>query len=428
MIRSSILSVLRQARDTVPALALLGALAFAGVAQAATAPAEIKLGTLYASAGPLASISMPVYDGLKLWIDQKNADGGVFVKAYDKKIPIKLVSYDDQSNTATAATLYNQLITQDKVDLLVADSSSVLTSVAVPIARDHKMLLIDQTGTGATFFTPDNPYIVLIADPVSSIWPKPLADFLTQDGPKLGIKRVAMLYATNDFTGTQANAVRKFIKESKSGLELVYDQGVPTSTSNYTVLLNNIRASNPDAVIQLGYASNDIAFLRNVQDNGIKFKFLFAIYPGLETELLEKNVGTAGLNYVYTYVPSSELTYKTNFGMTLPEYKQAWDKAYGDSKVEFGFNSVAGYTTGLVLEKALGVAESMDQLALRKAIFSLSGKLKTLDGTFELDKNGAQIGAITPLGQLVAGADKKLQFVTVWPHDVATGKPVYPTP
>src|SRR6516164_4737582 len=173
-------------------------LASIGAAQAADAPAEIKLGTLYASSGRYASISMPVHYGLKLWVDQKNAEGGLYVKAFDKKIPLKLVAYDDQSSTATATTLYNQLIAQDKVDILIADSGSVLTSVAVPIARDHKMLLIDQTGTGVNFFTADNPYIVLIADPVSNIWPKPLADFLTQDGPKLGIKRIAMLYATND--------------------------------------------------------------------------------------------------------------------------------------------------------------------------------------------------------------------------------------
>jgi hypothetical protein len=32
-------------------------------------------------------------------------------------------------------------------------------------------------------------------------------------------------------------------------------------------------------------------------------------------------------------------------------------------------------------------------------MFSLSGNLKTLDGTFELDPTGAQIGEITPLGQ-----------------------------
>ena len=324
--------------------------------------------------------------------------------------------------------MYNQLITQDKVDVLISDSGSVLTSVAVPIARDHKMLLIDQTGTGATFFTPDNPYIVLMADPVSTIWPKPLADFLTHDGPALGIKRVAMLYATNDFTGTQANSIRKFIKEANSGVELVFDQGVPTETSNYTVLLNNISASNPDAVLQLGYASNDIAFLRNVADSGTKFKFLFSIYPGIETELLEKNLGAKALNYLFTYVTAKDLAYQPNFGMSLQEFEAAWHKKYADAHVEFGFNSIAGYTTGLVLEKALATAESLDQLELRKAIFALSGKLKTLDGSFELDATGGQVGELTPVGQFVPGDGEEAKLVTVWPPNLANGKPVYPRP
>jgi branched-chain amino acid transport system substrate-binding protein len=408
-------------------VAALLASAAIGAAQAADAPAEIKLGTLYASSGRYASISLPVHYGLKLWIDQMNADGGAFVKAFNKKIPLKLIAYDDQSNTATAATLYNQLITQDKVDILISDSGSVLTSVAVPIARDHKMFLFDQTGTGATFFTADNPYIALMADPVSSIWPKPLADFLTHDGPGLGIKRVAMLYATNDFTGTQANAVRKFLKESNSGVELVFDEGVPTETSNYTVLLNNIRASNPDAVLHLGYPSNDIAFLRNVQDSGIKFKFLFCIYPGTETELLERNLGDKALNYLFTYVTASKISYETNFGMPLKDFREAWEKKYAGSHVEFGFNSVAGYTTGLVLEKTLATTESLDQLALRKAVFDLSGKLKTLDGTFELDPTGAQIGEATPIGQLIPDNDH-LKLTVVWPQTFANGKPVYPRP
>jgi branched-chain amino acid transport system substrate-binding protein len=412
-------------RKTILSL-LISFAAFTCPAWSAEAPSEIKLGTLYASSGRYASISMPVHYGLKLWMDQKNAEGGVFVKAFNKKIPLKLVAYDDQSNTGTAANLYNQLITQDKVDILISDSGSVLTSVAVPIARDHKMLLIDQTGTGATFFTPDNPYIALMSDPVSTVWPKPIADFINEDGVKLGIKKVAIIYATNDFTGTQANAVRKFLKESNK-VEIVYDSGVPTETSNYTVLINNIRAANPDAVIHLGYAPNDIAFLRNLQDSGVKFKMLFCIYPGLETELLEKNVFAKGLNGVYTYVPSSEIDYKAEFGMALPEFKAAWEKKYTDGKVEFGFNSVAGYTTGLVLEKALSVASSLDQLELRKAIFSLSGKLHTLDGTFQLDETGAQIGEVTPLGQLVS-ENGHIKFVTIFPHDVANGKPIYPAP
>ena len=74
-------------------------LALARPVLAADAPSEIKIGHLHAGSGPYASISMPVYLGLKLWVDQTNASGGAFVKAFNKKIPLKLISYDDQSST-----------------------------------------------------------------------------------------------------------------------------------------------------------------------------------------------------------------------------------------------------------------------------------------------------------------------------------------
>lgn len=393
-----------------------------GVARAAPpAPAELKIGTLYASSGPFASISMPVYDALKIWINEQNAQGGVFVKPYGKKVPIKLISYDDQSSTATAATLYNQLITQDKVDLLIADSGSVLTSVAVPIAKEHKMFLFDVSGTGGTFFTKDNPYIGLMADPVSTIWPKYIADFLDDIGVKNGIKKVAILYSTNDFTGTQAAAVRGFIKKAGK-LDIVYDQGVPTSTSNYTVLLNNIAAHNPDAVLELGYVGNDIAFLRNLQDSGDKFRFVFTIYGGTEMDELMKNVGAAAMKGTFSYVPAALYDYKPNFGPTLEQFHAAWDKAYPKgSGVEWGANAVYGYMTGLVLQRTLATTESMDQMAIHKAVFGLSGKLNTLDGPFALNDEGAQIGEITPLGQLqMQGKDLKL--VAVYPPKFAKGK------
>src|SRR5574340_945079 len=173
-------------RTALTGLAAIGGLSVAPkvYAQAKQAPPEIKIGELYASTGPFAAISMPVYYGVRLWIDLENAKGGAYVKAFDKRIPIKLIAYDDHSSTATAATLINQLITQDKVDMLVSDSGSVLTSVAVPIAREHKQFLFDPTGTGAPFFTNPDPMIALLADPASTIWPKYAAEFLNKEGPK----------------------------------------------------------------------------------------------------------------------------------------------------------------------------------------------------------------------------------------------------
>jgi branched-chain amino acid transport system substrate-binding protein len=407
------------------ALLLSSMLAVATAAHAQTAPAEIKIGTLYASSGAFASISMPVYDAFKLWINQKNAEGGVFVKPYNKKIPIKLISYDDQSSTATAATLYNQLITQDKVDLLIADSGSVLTSVAVPIAKEHKQFLFNVSGTGSTFFTKDNPYIALMGDPVSTIWPKYIADFLDSTGVAQGIKTVAILYATNDFTTTQANAVRGFIKGAGK-LKIVYDQGVPTTTSNYTVLINNIAATNPDAVVHLGYAGNDIAFFRNLQDSGQKFRFVFGIYPGEEQDELTKTVGAAGLTNVYSYVPASAYDYKPNFGPTREQFHVMWEKAYpSGSGVEFGANAIYGMVTGLVIERALATTADLSQLGIHNAVQGLTGNLTTLDGDFKLDDTGAQIGEITPIGQLQADGKGGLNFVVVYPTDMATGKPIF---
>ena len=371
---------------------------------------------------------MPVHDGLKLWLEQKNAEGGVFVKAFDKKIPLKLVAYDDQSNTGTAATLYNQLITQDKVDILISDSGSVLTSVAVPIARDNKMLLIDQTGTGASFFSPDNPYIVLMSDPVSSIWPKPLADFITQDGPKLGIKKVAMIYATNDFTGTQATAVRKFIKESNSGVELVYDNGVPTETSNYTVLANNIRAAKPDAVIASGLRAQRHRLpaqspgqRRQVQDAVLHLSrardraageecrrqgaerhlhlrpLLRDRLPGRfrhEPARLQKGVGRE--------IRRRQGRVRLQLGRRLHHRPHPREGALGHRQ-----HGSAG--------AAQGDLQPVRQAARRSTAL------------FELDENGAQIGEITPLGQLEPEGGH-IKFVTVYPHDVANGKPQYPAP
>jgi branched-chain amino acid transport system substrate-binding protein len=404
------------------ALAMLCAAAPAYAQPAA--PAEIKIGALYASSGPYASISMPVFNAFKLWVDQANAAGGVEVKAFGKKIPLKLVAYDDQSSTATAATLYNQLITQDHVDLLVADSGSVLTSVGVPIAKEHKQFLFDVSGTGAAFFSDDNPYIALMADPVSTIWPHYISDYLADEGAKQGIKTVAILYSTNDFTGTQAAALKGFF-ERDDKVKVIYYQGVPTSTSNYTVLINNIAALNPDAVLELGYVGNDIAFLRNLQDSGNQFRFVFSIYAGTEKEEIEKNVGVSAMTNIFSYVPASNYEYKPEVGMTQQEFHAAWDKKYPPgSGVAFGANAVYGYMTGLVVQRTLETTKSLDQMAIHDAVFALSGTLKTLDGTFTLRKDGAQIGEVTPLGQLQPTGKDELNLVAVYPPDLANGKAV----
>lgn len=410
-------------RRTVIAAAGVLPLAGARLARAA-GPDEVKVGIVYSGSGTYAAISMPVYSGMKLWADGLNAEGGALVKPWDKKARVRLVAYDDQSQPATSTTLINQLITQDKVDVLVSNSGSVLAAAAMPVARDNKMFLFNPTGSGLSLFSADNPYIALTTTPFSNEWPRYVAEFLCKEGPAHGIKRVALIYTTNEFTGTLANAFRRMIKDSGAPLEFVYDQGVPTATNNYTVLINNIASANPDAVIQLGYPNNDIAFLRNLGDSGQSFKFRFQVYPGLEADELAKTVGYAAMEKVFTFATSADIAYKPTLGMDGAAYRAAWDKAYPGGHPEFGYNAIAGYNTGVIVQQALATADSMAQLDLRRAVFAMSGKVTTLNGPFELNSMGAQIGSVTPAGQLVSDGKGKLKMNVVYPPNVATAAPI----
>jgi len=386
---------------------------------AKSAPKVIKVGTLYASNGPFAKASESQFKGLKFWVHYVNSKGGVFVKAFNKKIPVKLVAYDDQSSTATATTLYNQLITQNRVNVLVADFGSVLTSVAVPLAKVHKILLFDVTGTGAKFFTPGNPYIALCSLPTSGRWPYTLADFIISKK----INRIAILYSSNDFDQSQAVTLHNKLK--KAGVDVVYYHAVPSNTSNYSVLLHNIKAKNPNAVIEFGYPNNDIAFLQNLGASGLKFNMVFTVFPGQLFKILKSNVGEKGLAYGYTYPTPPLLRYnKVNFGMGIDKFEKEFKKYSGNVP---NFLNIAGYNVGLIVEKTLNTSTRFNQLAFRKAITRFSGKVFTLDGLFKVNKKGAQIGEMLPVAQFVP-ENGKLKMNIVYPKSMKTADAVYPAP
>jgi len=411
--------------------ACVAALFVATAAVGADAPSEIKIGTLYSGSGQLSGTSMPVHVGLEYWADGVNKAGGLYVKAFDKKIPVRLISYDDQSTPALAANLTNQLITRDKVDILTTDSTSIMTASAVPVARDHKMLLWDLTGSSPKFFSPDNPYIVLLGLAATDRYAKSVVGFVPNMA-KLGIKTVALLYITADYTAIQAEQIRKAI-QAESGLKIVFDRGIPTNTTDYTVLVNDVAAAKPDAFFEFGYPANELGFLRALQDNGVKFNFLYTVYGMSEQPLMATNGVVDQLLYSYSLAGPAAYQFKVNYGLDLPHYRHAfleWAEAHNPG-VEFGFNAVAGYHAGLVIEKALAAAESLDQLELRRAVFSLSGNLETLVGKFELAPDGSQSGLIAPMGQVVPDkSDAKAPpvFNIVAPPELATAKPIYPAP
>ena len=406
-------------RSLALALSAVVTIGLIGTAHATTAPSVIKIGTLYASSGAFAFPSQGQYEGLKFWAKGVNKDGGVYVKAFHKKIPVKIIAYDDQSSTSTATTLYNQLITQDKVNLLVADFGSVLTSVAIPLAAEHHMLLIDQTGSGANFFTHKTKYLADISIPSSTVWPVRLGLFLRHQN----IKKIAVIYGANDFDASQANTLKAVLH--RGGITPVYFHSVPTKESNYSVLLHSVAARHPDAVIEFGYPNNDIAFFHALSSSGLHFKMVFTIFPGQLLKLLTKNDGEKALAYSYTYPTPPLVSYsKVTLGMNTDQFVSAYKSAENKDP---NFLSVVGYNTGILMGHMLATSPKFSQTSFDAALRKMSGKTKTVLGNFKLTSHGAQTGELFPVGQLVPKNGKN-KVQVVYPKKLATAKAIYPAP
>ncbi|HHY14282.1 MAG TPA: ABC transporter substrate-binding protein, partial [Thermoanaerobacterales bacterium] len=84
----------------------------------------ILIGRVAPLTGPLASFG----DGTP-YIEEKaveklNEEGGIYIEELDKKLPIKFIVMDSESDTTKAAEAANKLILEDKVDLMIVSHTA----------------------------------------------------------------------------------------------------------------------------------------------------------------------------------------------------------------------------------------------------------------------------------------------------------------
>ncbi|MBM3570135.1 MAG: ABC transporter substrate-binding protein [Alphaproteobacteria bacterium] len=116
----------------------LGALGVLGEAQAQGAK-PIVVGSTLALTGPLSATGLVHKLVGEIYVDDLNRRGGLL----GRKVEWKLM--DDQSKPDLARTLYEQLLTADKVDLLMGPYATGAILSAIGVAQRYNKLLISHT-------------------------------------------------------------------------------------------------------------------------------------------------------------------------------------------------------------------------------------------------------------------------------------------
>jgi len=100
-------------------LVLANLLALFLVLSPVLAKESIRIGFSMALTGIYSQGAVSQMNSYQLWKERVNEEGGIFVKDLGKKLPVEFVYYDDKSSPGTAVKVYENLITQDRVELVI---------------------------------------------------------------------------------------------------------------------------------------------------------------------------------------------------------------------------------------------------------------------------------------------------------------------
>ena len=355
----------------IAALAVLGAGTFAAGARAQ----DVVLGASVQLTGPVANTGRYYRDAYQLAIDKINAGGGVKIGAQSRKLALKL--YDNQSDVNLSVRQYTQLVSQDKVALLLGPFASNFALADSAVSEKYQVPMVQGGGASDQIFSRDFHFIFGTLAPASNYFGSTIAMLKAL---KPVPQSVALLYADDAFDVSVADGTRPKLKQA--GLDVAMDERYSTNATDFNSLLSQVRSKNVDVVLVAGHETEILNFVRQAKSLAVSPK-LYSFTVGVPSEDFRKALGKDA---------------EDAFGMTAwlpsPSLKDRW---FGDAqafaaeyKAKFGYepdyHAASGAADVEALAMAMEAAGSADPKAVRDALAKL--KFASLYGPIAFDAHG----------------------------------------
>jgi branched-chain amino acid transport system substrate-binding protein len=362
---------------------------------------EVLIGGAISQTGQFAEPAGRQVNSIKLWVDEVNARGGLL----GHKIVLRLM--DDKSDTQTAVKLYEKLITEDKVDLVLCPYSSGITEAVANITERYKMPFVAYGAAASTIWQKGRRYIFNIVA-VAEDYQKGGVQLAKQ----IGVKKLAIIGQDLLFPREVAKGAKEWAK--KVGIEVVLEENYPPKQTDFSALLQKVKASGAEALISNSYFADAAAQLRQMRELNLNFKlYSSTVGPGLPN-FAEQLGATA--EYVLGYSQWEPLPQiLKNPGMK--EYIDAYEKRFSEKP---NYHAGGAFGALQVTEAAIKKAGSFDSEKIRDAMASLD--IQTIFGHYKVDAKGMNAHEGLTF-QILKG-----QRRVVWPEKFAETKPELPMP
>ncbi len=332
--------------------------AFVLAAHCAAGAQPIKLGELN-SYKQFPAFLEPYKKGMDLALDEINAAGGVLGR------PLEIVTRDDTGSPGDAVRVAEELISREKVALLMGTFASNVGLAVADVAKQRKVLfLASEPLTDKIVWESGNRYTYRLR---ASTYMQ--TAMLVPEAAKLGKRRWAIVYPNYEY-GQSATAAFKqqMIALQAGGIEFV-EQAVPLGKIDAGSVVQALIDAKPDAIFSSLFGADLARFVREGQLRGLfKDRPVFNLLGG-EPEYLDPLKDEAPVGWWVTGYPW--------YAIDTPEHKRFRDAYQAKFKDYPRLGSVVGYSAVKAAAAAIRKAGSTDT---EKMVAAMSGL--TFDSPF----------------------------------------------
>jgi branched-chain amino acid transport system substrate-binding protein len=291
--------------------------------------------------------------------------------------------------------------------VLLAPYSSGITEAVANVNERYKMPFVAYGAASSPIWEKGRKYIFNIVA-VAEDYQKGAVHLAKQ----IGVTKAAIIGEDSLFPRQAGKGARDWA--TKLGIQIVVDENYPLKQTDFTALLQKIKASGAEAVFSNSYFADSAAQLRQMREQNLNFKlYCSTIGPALPN--FPEQLG-ATAEYVLGFSQWEPLP-KILKHAGMEEFISVYEKRFGEKP---NYHAGGAYGALQVTEAAIKKAGSLDPEKLRDALATI--ETHTIYGRYKVDAKGMNSHEGLTF-QILKG-----QRRVVWPEKWAETKPELPMP
>lgn len=337
----------------------------------AAAPSSIRIGFASSLSGPFApGAESTGWSQYRMWVKMVNEGGGIYLKKFDRKVPVELIEYDDRSQLDEAIKLTERLILNDKVDLVFSPWGTGNSLAVAPVVNKHQYPTIFWTCTGARVpqLAPRWPFAFFpLCQPIPHA--NAVADMLLglqKEGKLKG--KIGTVHVAEQFGVDLHSAFMDVLKQR--GIEVAYSKSYPMATSDLSPIIRELRQAGIDAFFAFSYPTDTFMLAEQSQIGGFSPSLYYSgigtPFAGFKGKFGDKANGVMTFGGVQADAPGQ----KEYFERHRAEYKR-------DSEI----GAVGSFGSLQVVQQAIERVGEIDRIKIRDEI--AKGRFETVYGEFK---------------------------------------------